>query len=86
MLTPSITLRLISDPAELGLERTSDDHYIDADGTRHVWRDGLGGWNWEVDRFGKGLCPALPLALTMLAFHSPAHRDLTALGEEPSTV
>lgn len=78
-----LTLRLIDDPAELELVQNAApaQHWVSADGGRAVRRRGHGQWHWRNERMCEGFVQTLPMALTMLAFHTPDLRHLTALGE-----
>lgn len=81
-----LTLRLIADPAELGLEQPDPpaQHWVSADGGRAIRRRGHGQWHWRNDTMSEGFVQSMPMALTMLAFHTPDLRHLTALGEMES--
>lgn len=89
MNEPAITLRLISDPAELGLvhvhpacegdDRPPSQHWysMEHDGVG-VRRRGGNMFEWRSGD-GWGRVRGLPNALTMLAFHTPALAHLCAL-------
>lgn len=78
-----LTLRLIDDPAELGLEQhgAPAQHWVSADGGRAIRRRGHGMWHWRNEAMSEGFVQSKAMALTMLAFHTPDLRHLTALGE-----
>lgn len=76
----ALTLRLVEDPAELELRRL-DEHtnrWMSADGGRFVRQRGSRFW-WRNEDMAEGTCRTLPIALTMLAFHTP---DLIHLTQE----
>lgn len=78
---PSITLRLIEDPAELGLSQDgARRHWLSPGGAMAVRRLGPAKWWWRNEH-SQGAVQTMTLALTMLAFHTPELRDRLALGE-----
>lgn len=79
-----LTLRLIDDPAELDLRQIAApaQHWASHGGGRAIRRRGPGKWLWRNEDGSEGYVQSMPLALTMLAFHTPDLRHLLALGEE----